>query len=167
MYALEKIDSRLPGKIQKDFGHRMQGNITLIDLAGEIFQSVPSLIEEIEQVADFKALSVKSDQVVLNASFLPSRGKGNRGRGRGRVTGGFLRQTPQRAPGKFCRICHMAGKDRAQVTSHHIGSCRELSSRDKQDFAASLKFVSINDEEEEEEDSYLPEEEDNCEDAPQ
>ena len=50
MYALEKIDPRLPGKIQKDYGHRMQENVTLIDLASEIFQNVRFFKYSLEEI---------------------------------------------------------------------------------------------------------------------
>ena len=165
LYALEKIDSRLPAKIQKDYGHRMQNNVTLIDLAGEIFQAVPSIIDDLNQVAELKSLSTRSgNEAMLNAAFLPTRlgarGRGRGGRGSARGSrGGF----PSRGGGtsKFCRLCHIAGRERSLVNSHHIGECRELSDRDKRDFVASLKFLSVEDEEE----NPFPDDEENVEDA--
>ena len=36
LWALEKIDPRLPGKVKKNYGHQMTGDITLKDIQNEI-----------------------------------------------------------------------------------------------------------------------------------
>ena len=171
MYVLKELDARLPEKVQKDYGHRMQGNTHVIDLAAEIFQQVPHMIIELDQMADLKAMATPG----LNAFRAVGRGRGGgsggarggaggrggrqgAGQGRGRLTGGGNKKE------KFCRICKAMGKSETTFKSHYIGACPELMARDKEDFIASLTVISTEEEkrdgEDEEEDESTEQEED-------
>jgi hypothetical protein len=86
MWALEKLDPRLPAKVKKDFGFRMEGDITLIDLQTPVFQAVPGMIGELDEIADMKAINVPTDEP--HPSLAASgqrfrRGQSFRGRGQG------------------------------------------------------------------------------------
>ena len=59
LWALEKIDARLPKKVRKDYEHRLTGNTYLIDLQVTIFQSIPSMLEDLNRQADLNALTTK------------------------------------------------------------------------------------------------------------
>ena len=155
MYVLKELDARLPAKVQKDFGHRMTGDIHVIDLANEIFQQVPHMITELDQLADLKAMATPT----LNAFRSGSRGRGEGGRGRG--GGGGSRGGRQAGPSrgrqtgggkakeKFCRICKAMGKSDTTYQSHYIAACPELSARDKEDFIASLSVMTTKEDENE------------------
>lgn len=77
MYALEKLDPRLPTKVFKDLGHRMRGDMHVIDLANKIFQLVSAMILE---MADFKFMSAIEEFPVmsLNATGMPRGRAGQR-----------------------------------------------------------------------------------------
>ena len=62
MWALEKFDGRLPSKVQKDFGFRLERDITLIDLQTVIFQAVPAMIEDLDSTPDMRALHVEEHE---------------------------------------------------------------------------------------------------------
>ena len=62
MWGLEKLDVRLPAKVKKDFGFRMEGDITLIDLQTAVFQAVPNMIAELDEIADIKAINVPTEE---------------------------------------------------------------------------------------------------------
>ena len=40
LWALEKINPRLPAKVRKDYEHRLSGDTYLVDLQPTIFQSI-------------------------------------------------------------------------------------------------------------------------------
>ena len=74
LWCLEKIDMRLPAKVQKDFGFRMEGNVSLYDLQTAIFQAVPGMLEELDGTADFGAAHAVTDtELVEDASLAASR----------------------------------------------------------------------------------------------
>ena len=58
LWCLEKIDPRLPKKVRKDYEHRLSGNTYLIDLQLTIFQSIDSMIEDLNKQASLSALTV-------------------------------------------------------------------------------------------------------------
>ena len=55
LWALEKIDVRLPQKVRRDYEHRLSGGTYLIDLQVTIFQSIPTMIEELNKQAEVNA----------------------------------------------------------------------------------------------------------------
>ena len=156
MWALEKFDNRLPSQVQKDFGFRLEGDMTLIDLQTVIFQAVPAMIEELDTSPDMRALHVEDqdDQEDPHlAAGGPHGGKGGRGGGANRFRGGrggargvrhpFPRgsQTSNKnsisnaGASKGCRVCRLAGKTDAVVNSHTVSKCYFFTPQDHADFA--------------------------------
>ena len=168
MWALEKLDPRLPNKIKKDFGFRMEGDVTLMDLQTDIFQAVPGMIEEMDETADARAIVVGDgdhDEPQLSAlntrqpwgnnSFrgrgASSRGKNASFRGRGGTAykrpfnppfrqGG---QTDRADSGQLCRVCRLAGKTESVYRSHNIGNCKFFTEKDQMDLLAGLNSVQV------------------------
>ena len=97
MLALEKLDLRLPSKVKKDFGFRMEGDITLMALQTAVFRAVPGMIEELDETADARALNVETDEpeVTLSGFQQPSQPRGN---GSWRDRGGMGMRRPFRSP---------------------------------------------------------------------
>ena len=48
LWALEKIDPRLPGKVKKNYGHQMTGDITLKDIQPVVFQNIADMLDELD-----------------------------------------------------------------------------------------------------------------------
>ena len=48
LWALEKIDARLPSAVAKAYKHRLDKDTHLINLNATIFQAVPSIIESLD-----------------------------------------------------------------------------------------------------------------------
>ena len=161
MWALEKLDQRLPAEVKKQFGFRMEGNITLIDLQTAVFQAVPGMIEVLDGVADIKAANVEEEThpSLAAAGYRFPRNQGFRGRGTRR---------PFRAPfsrgGQFrggqprggqtggadssrgsCRICRLAGKSESVYKSHNIGSCYFFTEKDQKDLLSGLNSLQLDD----------------------
>jgi hypothetical protein len=130
---LERIDPRLPQKVNTTFAHQMVGNTSLRDLQPIICARIPSLLQELEDTAvnraSLRAVSDIDDiheEPPLAAAF-HTRGRG-RGRGRSTLTRGT------RSTGKFCRVCFLTNRGSPQsYTSHTIMTCNKLSDRDKQE----------------------------------
>ena len=51
LWTLEKIDPRLPMKVSKEYEHRLGQGTYLSDLHSSIFQAIPSMIENLDQVS--------------------------------------------------------------------------------------------------------------------
>ena len=143
LWTLEKIDSRLPAKVAKLYGHQMTGNKTLFDLHSTIFQDVPSILLELDAEESKTALGAtkledKEENTQLN--FFGGDSKYQRGkftsRGRGRGENKFGRKAgwkskPSSVPSKtFCRFCKLAGSSPSFYNSHEIGECKMLTRRD-------------------------------------
>ena len=155
LWALEKIDPRLPRKVRKDYEHRLTGDIYLIDLQLTIFQSIPSMLEDFNKQADLSALTVPKD-TSLNAirPFGGRSGAQRGGRGGGSDRG---KRTYSR---NFCRVCHAAGKPRHVYQNHNIGACSFFDGRDRKDMYTALKAMNINEQEEEQDDTWEVDEDD-------
>ena len=146
MWALEKLDERLPSKVQKDFGFRMEGNTTLIDLPTAIFQAVPGMIEELDNGTELRAVQAEDPDAQLSAGG-PRGGRGGYGGGANRFRGGrggirgFRQPFPNKRPTgnadmkKGCRVCRLAGKTDAVVNSHIMKECFFFTPQDHADFA--------------------------------
>ena len=157
MWALEKIDPRLPSKVQKDFGFRMEGDTTLIDLQTAVFQAVPGMIEDLDSNPELKAAYIAEEgQDAALAAGGPYGARGGRGGGTAtRFRGGrggargfkqpFTRrgQTSKPDTGKFCRVCKLAGKLDAVVRSHNIGECFFFTKQDQVDLVTSLNTAQL------------------------
>ena len=147
LWALEKIDPRLPKKVRKDYEHRLTGNIYLIDLQVTIFQSIPSMLEDLNRQADLQALTIKDPSlsaVRYNGRNLPRGGGGGRGGGQGSGQRNFSN--------KFCTNCHSAGKPVQVKTSHNVADCAFLTRRDKKDMFTSLRAMNLDGGEDEDDD---------------
>ena len=153
LWALEKIDPRLPSKVKKNYGYQMTGNMTLKDVQPVIFENIDLMIEELDQAQANKAYALQvlepdSDPVLNALRYQPrnnsrgSRPPFSRGRNvsRGRLLRGTSNFTRPRASinDKFCRLCHLAGSDSKVYTSHEIGTCSRLTIRDMDSLRNSL-----------------------------
>ena len=78
LWALMAIDSRLPAKVDKEFGHLMKENTTLADLQVSIFQRIPHMIKELEDCEFNTSSQLESLQGGMAAvSTSSSRSRGN------------------------------------------------------------------------------------------
>ena len=150
LWALEKIDPRLPGKVKKSYGHQMTGDITLKDIQPIVFENIHLMLEELEQsqqlASAFSSQTLDDDQSHLNA-FNIRKNVNNRNsnisarqtRGPSRSRSMFNnRSSVRNNGGKFCRICNLAGSDSRIFTSHEIGNCSRLTMRDLESLKSSL-----------------------------
>ena len=164
LYVLEKIDKKLPAKVQKDFGFRMEGDTTLYDLQTAVFQAVPGMLAELDNGVDLKAVNAITDGEVDQPAHLAAAGffRGGRGRGSSRFRGGrggsrgFLNPFPTRGSStsrggstvkkeadRYCRVCKLAGKNDSVVRSHNIGDCFFFTSQDQADLVARLNTAQL------------------------
>ena len=154
LWSLEKIDPRLPKKVRKDYEHRLTGNIYLIDLQVSIFQSIPSMLEDLDKQAEVNALTtINQNGPSLSALRTSHAGRGGRG-GRGRGTGG--RPFSKR----FCRVCHSAGKPKNVFESHNTADCGFFNKTDRKDLYASLKAMNLEEEDDHDDSAWTVEQED-------
>lgn len=151
LWALEKIDARLPAKVKKNYGHQMTGNMSLKDLQPVIFQNISSMLEELDQTENTRSLaslSVDDESPSLNAIYNRNiRGKFRGGRNqrgsRGRGAPAPRSSRPPTPGNKFCRICSLAGSDERIFSSHEIGNCSRLTMRDMESLRSSLVLNGI------------------------
>ena len=163
LWALDKIDPRLPARVKKNYGYLMTGNTTLRDVQPVMFENIDAMIEELDQVQTTRAFAAQSlnDDTALNA--LRPQTKNFRGRpfsfrgktdNRGRSVKTFSQnKQSSRNNGvtdKFCRLCNLAGSDARIYTSHEIGNCSRLTIRDLDSLKKQLVLNGIVDTEEEE-----------------
>ena len=151
LWALERIDPRLPVKVQKQYGHQLVGNKCLVTLQPTIFQNIAGMAEP---RTNAHALAAEDD-CQLNAGWsgrgVQQRGSGRAGfsrggrhpfqrghdRGRGHAGQGGGRGARPYSK-KFCRICYHAGSPEFVYQSHTISECTKLTSADKTDLRAVL-----------------------------
>lgn len=156
LWALKEIDPRLPAKVRREFEQRLsQPNITLMDLQVPIFQSIPTMLEEMDRSADGAAMSLRSHPSTptslqafttgggpnkFQQARFPNPARGGRGfRGRGGARspqyGGGYRTGG--TGGKMCSVCQLAGKHERVVRSHDASTCNLI---------ATLKSMEIEEE---------------------
>ena len=166
MWALDKIDPRLPARVKKNYGYQMTGNTTLKDVQPVIFENIDAMLEELEQTQATKAFALQSlddDDVTLNAVRYQSRDSSRgsrpfsfRGRSNNRARTARGLNQPRAIvkntgiTDKFCRICNLAGSDSRIYTSHEIGNCSRLTIRDLESLKKNLALNGIVTTEEEE-----------------
>ena len=176
IWALEKIDARLPGKVRKDYEGRLHGDTYLWNLQPQIFQRIPAMLEELQRAADIAALTLAATKIDYQvpsptqasaglAGFQGGRpagrgmGRGGgRGRGRGRSSEPAAPPRKREWSLKYCKFCKKEGKPQATYESHNSFQCSFLSVEEKQNFLiASLQAL-----------GFLEDEEDDCydDDAP-
>jgi len=144
LWALERIDPRLPTKVQKMYGHQMTGNKCLMSLQPTIFQNIPLMLQELDQAANANVMV--EGESVLGAGWAGGtlkRGGGTKpgSRGRGRGNTGERRFRNRKPSDKFCRICYHAGS--SQYQTHTIADCYLLTSADKSNLRSVLGAVDV------------------------
>ena len=128
LWSLEKIDPRLPGKVRKDYEHRLDGSTYLIDIQPTIFQSIPSMLEDLDRHAEVSSATVPSD-VPIDADLNALRPYPNRTRSA--PSQGGRGGPPGRRPGqqsgyiqRECRVCKSTGKPAQVYKSHNANTCQ-------------------------------------------
>ena len=134
LWALERIDPRLPGKVKKNYGHQMVGNQCLVSLQPTIFQNIGAMLTELDTVDNAFAARCSAQTTECNAINTKRQEKAPRPQMRGRTSQnnkayskGFNHSR------KFCRICYHAGSSPTVYLSHAISSCSYLTKADKAD----------------------------------
>ena len=150
IWALERIDRRLPAKVRKDYEHRLFGDTFLWDLQAVIFQAIPALLEDLAKEDNYAsalaatksrsqpaAAAAPLHQLMLNASLArPSKGRfGGKGGSKG-ADNSSTRGKVSAAGGPwtefYCRICHKIKKQPASVfTTHNTNQCSSISVEDR------------------------------------
>ena len=173
LWALERIDARLPVKVQRTYGHQMVNNTCLVTLQATIFQNIPLMLQELDEShSKLNANSLTDDQLQpsqLNAGFAGQQGTGWRGgRGGRRSRGGRGQFSNSRGRGmgrrgqagsrgnvggerfsdKFCRICYHAGSPRSSYQNHSISECTLLSAADIEDLTTAMATAEVTEDEE-------------------
>ena len=130
MWALKKIDPRLPKKVWKTFEHRLsQPNVSLMEIQAPIFQAVPFMLEELDQAGENCSISAS------NHSGDPSLAAGN-------VYGrSFNRYQSRKPPSQFNR-----GREHRLDLEETIGlkvtdSARCVNSHSEKSVSVSRQFV--------------------------
>lgn len=151
LWALERVDPRLPLKVKKLYGHQMVSNKCLVTLQPTIFQNITTMLHELDetdQTSNSNSIAAEGGDGQLNRLWA-SRG-GGRGRGSsGGSSGGFRNGRPpfpaSRSGGAtrtagprdnkkpFCRMCYLAGSPEFVFESQGISQCTKLSTADKMD----------------------------------
>ena len=114
LWCLEKIDSRLPMHVSKTFGHQMVENTTLKDLQVQIFQRIPSMIDDMNDAEANRASA-------FNASVLHDSNHESL------IAAGKVysaKSWKSKRKNTFCRICKVAGRPPAVYESHFPSNCK-------------------------------------------
>ena len=165
LWALEKMDPRLPTKVKKDYGHQMTGDVTLKDVQPVIFENIANMIEDLDQSQTAKAFAAQSlEQPLISAMNTRSASRGKKPfpfkpRDTQRYNSSKRYAAPNRSSGvinqistKYCRICDLAGSGPRIYNSHEIGHCSRLSIRDLESIKNALVLNGMVTETQEEED---------------
>ena len=169
IWALEKIDARLPGKVRKEYEGRLYGDTYLWNLQPQIFQRIPAMLEEMQKAADLAALTLAATKTYSQVPLPPqasagfagfqggrSAGRGTargggRGRGRGRSSVTTAPPKEREWSHKYCKFCKKEGKPQATYESHNSFQCSFVSVEEKQNFLiASLQALGFLEDDEEE-----------------
>ena len=139
LWALERIDIRLPKKVKKNYGHQMVGHNCLVSLQPTIFQNIGNMLNELDEaeIANTARMDATSSQCNLLSSQYGGRQSAYRPRSRKPSNRGGSSSNRQRASGrKFCRICYHAGAASSVYLSNTISTCSYLTKADKADLRA-------------------------------
>jgi hypothetical protein len=163
LWVLEKIDPRLPKKVRKDYEHRLAGNTYLIDLQVTIFQSIPTMLEDLDNLdkqAGLNALAASVDKTPALSAIRQSGGRRSSQPTRGGRGGGGQRSGKRPWSKIFCHVCHGAGKPSQVFTSHTSAMCGTFNNRDRRDMYASLKAMDLHEDDDEGDDNWTVDEDD-------
>ena len=137
LWALERIDVRLPKKVKKNYGHQMVGDQCLVSLQPTIFQNIPNMLAELDSGEEIMAARCHADMGECNQLSARKRDNFPRSLPRGRYVNkrsSDMKNARSSVPKKtFCRICYHAGVPPAVFNSHPISSCKYLTSADRAD----------------------------------
>ena len=159
LWALEKIDPRLPAMVKKEYEHQLSQDSFLSDLHPRIFQSVPSMLEDLEKPAAGASISAAPPQQYHPFDYMdPYQMQGqydadlhafNARGGRGwSGRGGRGSRPPFRAPSAprprgggsgrvwhdiYCAKCKGEHKPVSVYTSHMTAECASLPLEDKKE----------------------------------
>ena len=75
LWALERIDSRLPRKVKKNYGHQMVGDQCLVSLQPTIFQNIPNMLAELESGEEIMAARCRVQAGECNQLFIRKKEK--------------------------------------------------------------------------------------------
>ena len=78
LWALDKIDPRLPAKVKRNYGHQMTGNKTLCDVQPVIFEHIDSMLEELKQSQTSKLLASQSLADCVDLQAINTQNKNSR-----------------------------------------------------------------------------------------
>ena len=143
LWALERIDPRLPQKVKKSYGHQMVGNQCIVSLQPTIFNNITSMLEELD-AAD-NAITVQ--RMSAECNLITNKRRENLPRnttkkkffqrklGTSNSSGGHRKS--------FCRICYHADASPAAYQSHSISSCKFLTQADKADLRSIAGMESL------------------------
>ena len=157
LWALEKIDPRLPKKVRKDYEHRLSGDTYLIDLQVTIFQSIHTMLEDLDKQAGLNAIATEVGRVPALSAIRQYRGTSHNKRG-GRD--GSTRSGKRPWSKIFCQFCHSAGKPSQVFTGHNSALCPSFSNRDRRDMLVSLKAMDLQEQDKDEDDTWDVKDED-------
>ena len=148
LWALERIDPRLPRKVKKNYGHQMVGDNCIVSLQPTIFQNIQNMLDELDSADNTVAAAQSLTQLECNQIYARRRGNvSNRVKqtGNRRTSNNTNRKV---VPKKFfCRICYHAGASQAAYTSHPISTCKFLTQADKADLRGmTLESLSLTEE---------------------
>lgn len=142
---LKSIHPELPKHIKERHAHLFtQSKPNWADLQPDFVKQMDTLLAEVE--------TREGDDPRIGRFGVPARG--GRGRG-GRVYRGASRggaqqggaSRPAQGRGRFCDICHAAGKPESVVTSHNMPWCKALSSHGKRSIVTSVRMAFVDEEE--------------------
>ena len=137
--AIKEIDPKLPNVVKSFYFHKMKSEERIMDFKTDILLHIPTFLEQVNTTEDDGVLSAFKQ-------FQPKKNNPNR----------FKKANSRQS--KYCRICHLAQKQRNIFTSHNVGeqSCPSLSDRDRDMFINNAKLAAAK---ESDEDEYINDEE--------
>ena len=178
LWALEKINPRLPALVYKRFGHLMVNNTTLMDIHPLVFQQIDEMLETSDQTEANKINiqnQVETEDMAQINYIQNTRQQGRQQRfprkpyNNSRVNDSYYAaRTPNRSyasnrqpshsqsqsnvPGQrsFCRICKIAGSTPQVFNSHNISACRFLTPKDKDVLRCDLSSLTLHEQSDEE-----------------
>ena len=128
--VIREIDYRLPNIIKSFYFHKMAREERLMDFKTGILLNIPNFLRELDD---------KQDEVTLNVF------KKNSTRNRNQQK--FNNNNDYKK--NYCRLCHLAKKQRATYTTHSFGDikCPSLSIQDRQTFINATKLSAVQEDE--------------------
>ena len=146
---LKSIHPELPKHIKERHAHLFtQSKPNWADLQPDFVIQMDTLLAEVE--------AREGEDVRVGRLGIPARGDGGQRGGRS-YRGGSRRGAHQRGgaqqrsesrpvQGRFCDICHAAGKPESVVTSHNMPWCKALSNHGKRSIVTSVRMAFVDEE---------------------